>query len=95
MRDERKANAIGRTPVGGGRICAIDGQKPTAYVAMDCGSEMPSYDVYRNSQQPPADWRKANPGRARDSVVDWHKANPEKRRKHRAKWREANSEAIK
>ena len=50
-------NAIGRTQFGGGKVCAIPGQKPAAYVAVDCGSEMPAYEVFRNSRQPPFDWR--------------------------------------
>jgi hypothetical protein len=36
---------IGRAKYGDGKICAIPGQKPTAYVAADVGSEMPSYDT--------------------------------------------------
>ena len=50
-------DAVGRTPVGGGKVCAIPGQKPTDYLTMDCGSEMPAYEVFRNSQLPPFDWR--------------------------------------
>ena len=52
-------NAVGRTPFGSGKICAIPGQKPTDYIAVDCGSEMPAYEVFRNSQLPPFDWRTA------------------------------------
>lgn len=52
-------HAIGRTPFGGGKIYAIPGQKPTAYVAADVGSEMSAYAVFRNSQLPPFDWRTA------------------------------------
>jgi len=50
-------NAVGRTSFGGGKICAIPGQKPTDYVAADVGSEMPAYEVFRNSQLSPFDWR--------------------------------------
>ncbi len=50
-------NAVGRTAFGGGKICAIPGQPPTDYLAVDCGSEMPAYEVFRNSQRPPFDWR--------------------------------------
>jgi hypothetical protein len=50
-------NVIGRTRYGGGKICAIPGQKPTDYIAVDCGSEMPAYEVFRNSQLSPFDWR--------------------------------------
>ena len=52
-------NAIGRTAFGGGKICSIPGQPPTAYIAVDDGSEMPAYEVFRNSQWPGFDWRHA------------------------------------
>lgn len=52
-------DAVGRTPFGNGKICAIPGQKPTDYLAADVGSEMPAYEVFRNSQLPPFDWRHA------------------------------------
>jgi hypothetical protein len=51
--------AIGRAPFGNALICAIDGQKPTDYIAVDCGSEMPAYEVFRNVKSPVFDWRKA------------------------------------
>ena len=50
---------IGRMAFGDGKICAIPGQPVTAYVAGDCGSEMPAYIPYRNIKQPPFDWRTA------------------------------------
>jgi hypothetical protein len=50
---------IGRMAFGDGKICAIRGQPVTAYVAGDCGSEMPAYIPYRNIKQPPFDWRTA------------------------------------
>ena len=50
---------IGRMAFGNGKICAIPGQPVTAYVAGDCGSEMPAYIPYRNIKQPPFDWRTA------------------------------------
>ena len=50
---------IGRMAFGDGKICAIPGQPITAYVAGDCGSEMPAYIPYRNIKQPPFDWRTA------------------------------------
>jgi hypothetical protein len=53
------ANAIGRAPFGNAKVCAIPGQEPTAYLAADVGSEMPAYEVFRNSQLPPFDWRHA------------------------------------
>jgi len=51
------AQVIGR--YGAGKVCAIPGQNPAEYVAADCGSEMPAYEVFRNSQTQPFDWRKA------------------------------------
>ena len=50
---------IGRMAFGDGKICALPGQPITAYVAADCGSEMPAYEPYRNIKQPPFDWRTA------------------------------------
>jgi hypothetical protein len=50
---------IGRMAFGDGKICAIPGQPVTAYVAGDCGSEMPAYVPYRNIKQPPFDWHTA------------------------------------
>jgi hypothetical protein len=51
--------AVGRTAFGDGKICAIPGQKPEAYLAGDVGSEMPAYEPFRNRQLPPFDWRTA------------------------------------
>ena len=45
--------------VGDAKVCAIPGQPATAYVAGDCGSEMPAYVPYRHRNQPPFDWRTA------------------------------------
>ena len=42
------------------RVGAIPGQPVTAYIAVDCGSEMPAYAPYRNIKQPPFDWRTAH-----------------------------------
>jgi len=50
---------VGRTKFGNGKICAIEGQSPTAYLAVDMGSEMPAYEVFRAERQPPFDWRQA------------------------------------
>jgi hypothetical protein len=51
---------IGRMgAIGDAKVGAIPGQPVTAYVAADCGSEMPAYVPYRNIQQPPFDWRTA------------------------------------
>ena len=57
--DVEPTQAVGRTAFGDGKICAIPGQKPEAYLAGDAGSEMPAYEVFRNSQLPPFDWRTA------------------------------------
>jgi hypothetical protein len=43
-----------------GKVGAIPGQPVTAYIAVDCGSEMLAYEPYRNLKQPPFDWRTAN-----------------------------------
>ena len=52
---------IGRIgTVSDAKICLIAGQPATAYVAGDCGSEMPAYVPYRHIQQPPFDWRTAD-----------------------------------
>lgn len=53
------SHVIGRSPFGNGKICSILGQPTTAYIAVDEGSEMPAFAVYRNSQWPPFDWRHA------------------------------------
>jgi len=41
------------------KVGAVPGQPVTAYIAVDCGSEMPAYVPYRNLKQPPFDWRTA------------------------------------
>jgi len=41
------------------KVGAIPGQPVTAYIMVDCGSEMPAYEPYRNVKQPPFDWRTA------------------------------------
>lgn len=51
--------AIGRAPIGNALVCAIDGQPTNTYIAVDCGSEMEAYAVYRSAKQPPFDWRHA------------------------------------
>ena len=52
--------AIGRAPFGNSLVCAIPGQEPTDYIAVDCGSEMEAYEVLRNANHPPFDWRHAS-----------------------------------
>jgi hypothetical protein len=41
------------------KVGAVPGQANNAYIAVDCGSEMPAYEPYRNIKQPPFDWRTA------------------------------------
>jgi hypothetical protein len=41
------------------KVCSVDGQPITAYVAGDDGSEMPAFVVYRHNGHPPFDWRAA------------------------------------
>ena len=41
------------------KVGAVTGQSNNAYIAVDCGSEMPAYAPYRNIKQPPFDWRTA------------------------------------
>ena len=38
-------NAIGRSSFGNALMCSIPGQSPSNYVAVDCGSEMPAYEI--------------------------------------------------
>ncbi len=52
-------HAIGRSPFGNGLVCSIPGQGPTDYIAVDCGSEMEAYEVFRSANHPPFDWRHA------------------------------------
>ena len=47
---------VGHTSFGGGKICAVEGQDPAAYLSADMGSEMPAYEVYRGIGHPPFDW---------------------------------------
>jgi hypothetical protein len=66
---------VGRTKLGNGKICAIEGQKPTAYLAVDMGSEMPAYEVFRAERQPPFDWRHATFQKMRLAVPEGPAAN--------------------
>ena len=52
-------NGIGRPSFGNSLMCSIPGESPSNYVAVDCGSEMPAYEVFRNVEHPPFDWRHA------------------------------------
>ena len=52
-------NAIGRAPFGNSLVCSVPGHNPADYIAVDCGSEMEAYEVFRNVNRPPFDWRRA------------------------------------
>ena len=52
-------HAIGRAPFGNALVCSIPGQNQADYIAVDCGSEMEAYEVFRNVSHPPFDWRNA------------------------------------
>lgn len=68
---------VGRSKFGYGRICAIAGQDPSAYIAVDMGSEMPAYEVFRSAKQPPFDWRHATFQKLRLTVPLGPAANKE------------------
>ncbi len=57
LRDTDPKEVVGRRDWGDGRVCAIPGQSRSAYLAVDMGSEMPAYEVFRNANRPPFDWR--------------------------------------
>jgi hypothetical protein len=59
LADPVPTNAIGRAPFGNSLVCSIPGQSTNDYIAVDCGSEMEAYEVFRNVQHPPFDWRHA------------------------------------
>jgi len=68
---------VGRSSFGNGKICAINGQDPSAYLAVDVGSEMPAYAVYRSAKHPPFDWRHAVFQKLRLAVPQGPAANKE------------------
>src|SRR5262245_3493175 len=68
---------VGRSQFGAGKICAIPGQSPSAYLAVDVGSEMPAFAVFRNVNDPPFDWRRAAFQKVRLDVSDGPAANKE------------------
>jgi hypothetical protein len=53
------SHAVGRSSFGNSLVCTIPGQAVTDYIAVDCGSEMEAYEVFRNVGHPPFDWRHA------------------------------------
>lgn len=68
---------VGRSQYGNGKICAIAGQDPSAYLAVDVGSEMPAYEVFRNIKHPAFDWRRAVFQRMRLAMPEGPAANKE------------------
>ena len=68
---------VGRSQYGNGKICAIAGQDPSVYLSVDVGSEMPAYEVFRNSRHPPFDWRHAAFQRMRLAMPEGPAANKE------------------
>lgn len=68
---------VGRSRFGDGKICAIPGQDPSAYLAVDVGSEMPAYAVFRNIHAQPFDWRHAAFQKMRLDVLEGPTANKE------------------
>src|SRR5262245_3680630 len=78
MLDNREpTEVVGRRQFGDGKVCAIEGQSPSAYLAVDEGSEMPAYEVFRNVNQPPFAWRGAAFPKMRLAVVEGPAANKE------------------
>jgi len=75
--DTNPKQVVGRSQFGDGKICAIAGQDPSVYLAVDVGSEMPAYEVYRNSRHPPFDWRHAAFQRMRLAMPEGPAANKE------------------
>lgn len=75
--DTDPKHVVGRSRFGNGKICAIDGQDPAAYLAVDVGSEMPAYEVYRNTGHPPFDWRHASFQKLRLAVPEGPASNKE------------------
>ena len=75
LADSDPKQVVGRTKFGNGKICAIEGQSPTAYLAVDMGSEMPAYEAFRAERQPPFDWRQATFQKMRLAVPQGPAAN--------------------
>ena len=77
LTDPDPREVVGRRPWGDGKVCAIPGQSLSAYLAVDMGSEMPAYEVFRNLHHPPFDWRHASFQRMRLAVSEGPAANKE------------------
>lgn len=68
---------VGRTSFGNGKICAIEGVSPSAYLAADMGSEMQAYVPMRAEGHPPFDWRRVTFQKMRLAVPEGPAANKE------------------
>ena len=77
MRSSEPKDVVGRSQWGDGKICAIEGQDRSAYLAVDVGSEMPAYEVFRNTNHPPFDWRRAAFQKMRLDMLEGPAANKE------------------
>ena len=53
LSNPEKTEVVGRSQFGAGKICAIPGQSPSAYFAVDVGSERPAFAVFRSITHPP------------------------------------------
>ena len=77
LMDTDPKQVVGRSQYRNGKICAIAGQDPSVYLAVDVGSEMPAYEVFRNPRHPPFDWRHADFQRMRLAMPEGPAANQE------------------
>jgi hypothetical protein len=68
---------IGGREFGDSKVCAIEGQETTAYIAANVGSEMPAYEVFRNINQPPFNWHKATFKKMRFAIPTGPASNKE------------------
>jgi hypothetical protein len=75
--DSDPKQAVGRSQFGNGKICAIAGQDPSVYLAVDVGREMPAYEVFRDPRHPAFDWRHAAFQRMRLAMPEGPAANKE------------------
>ena len=74
---EPVTKVLARSAFGGATIRAIPGQDTAAYIAVDMGSEMPAFTVFRNAGRPPFDWRHATFQKMRLDVPDGALAHKE------------------
>lgn len=74
---EPDTKVVARSGVGDATIRAIPGEDTSAYLAVDMGSEMPAFAVFRNVSRPPFDWRHAVFKKMRLAVPEGALANQE------------------